>query len=569
MSKLSAQEAEEIALRSLINPGYFCRTFLPHWFGLPMPWAHRGIVAILTRKVDWLLEFGEEKWPRQVGAWTPEGLAKIERHFVWKEDPEDSRSPEYPLFQVERDSKGNPVKINLRVSNRTLIIAPRGFSKTTILNAVNLQDIVEHEIKFLIYLSEAATHAELQLGNVKRELEGNDLLRLVYGDKKSDRTSGRSWSQDFITTADGMHVGAKGRMGQVRGLNVDGQRPDKIVFDDVEDKESVRTIEQRQKTLDWLKGDVEPALPQIGDQITGQIIGLGTILHPEALLPTLARDPEWVVVKLGALDRDGDPLWTHYMTKTQFDAKRKSFIRLGKLDLFNMEYRSAIKVEGEDEQRKFPTSFIYKTMTREDFVGVGLALDPAISDGPDADMVAFGVTGMTERGQHHVLECICQAGMPPREQIDRFFELVWKWRPTKCGVEAIAYQRALVHLIKEEQFRRSRMMGSVAFFEIIPIKHGKIAKTPRVEGVLSPRYMAGYITHQRRFVELEDQLLDWPHGKKDGPDAVAMAISLCDPYAAFAVPDEFDEKGELIQDKLSRDEFEPLEVVLPGWRTAP
>ena len=61
---LSVLEAQAIALESFEDPAFFCRTFLPEWFYLPMPWVHRGMLAILARQTDWLLRFGEEKWPK-------------------------------------------------------------------------------------------------------------------------------------------------------------------------------------------------------------------------------------------------------------------------------------------------------------------------------------------------------------------------------------------------------------------------------------------------------------------------------------------------------------------------
>ena len=61
-----------------------------------------------------------------------------------------------------------------------------------------------------------------------------------------------------------------------------------------------------------------------------------------------------------------------------------------------------------------------------------------------------------------------------------------------------------------------------------------------MQGALAPRYKAGYVTHERLFPELKTQLLDWPNGKKDCPDAVAMAVTLLDPYAAQAADPEVD-----------------------------
>lgn len=563
---LTATEAEALAKLAYADPGYFCRTFFPHWFPLPMPWLHRGILALLTKQTDWLLKFGEEDWPQRKGVWDAKQLSKILRHFVWKAEPEDPLSQEVPIFETVLDDKGAIVAIDLRRSERTLIIAPRGISKTTLVNAANTRDIVYQETDFLVYLSETATHSEQQLDNIKRELMANDLLISVFGDKRPDRTDPERWTQSLFETIDGVVVAAKGRGGQVRGLNHRGKRPKRIVFDDVEDKESVKTDEQRDKTRTWLKADVEPALPQIDAANKGEILGLGTLLHHDALLVNLSRDPEWVVVRFGAVDPDGDMLWEHYMTRPQYEAKKRSYKRIGKLAEFALEYDSSTRVE--EEGAKFKDRFItYKFIDTEkiksEFPQIAISVDPAISNDPTADFCAFGVVARNPlNGTCHVCDIYMERGMEPRAQVDKYFELHFKWGCNVHGIESVAYQKALKYLVKEEMFRRGKFAGPSAYFEIEPISYGKTGKDERILGILAPRYAAGYITHQRRFPEYEIQLLEYPNEKKDGPDVIAQCIQLLDPSSAYA----FDPENE-DEDKLAKDQFEALE--LEEYRHAP
>ncbi len=535
-----------------------------------MPWVHRGMLSILSRQTDWLLKFGEEIWPKGTGNWTESQLDKIIRHFTWKADPNDPLCEPIHIFQAERDSKNNICALHLQISDKMLFIMPRGASKTTIVNAHNLREIARHETPFMVYLSETATHAEEQLLNVKRQIQNNSAYISVFGEKKPERSDPEKWTQDFIETIDGTVVAAKGRGGQVRGKNVGGKRPNLIIFDDVENLESVKTEEQRSKTLDWLKSDVENALPQIGID-RGRMIGMGTILSPDALLPTLAKSPEWITVTFGAVDPDGEMLWEHYMTREQYDLRRKSYARVRKLHLFNMEFCSTTKAEDEGAifQQRF---FKYAPMTIPEFIskcpGRALIMDPAIGEKKTADFAAFAVIGMTENGQIHIAEVFMDKGMSPRAKIDKFFELHFTYDCNKHGIETVAYQKALVHLAQEEMFRRGKTMGPKAYFNIEAVTHGNISKAERIEGILSPRYAAGYITHDHIFAEYEMQLIDYSPGgtaKKDGPDAVAMGIQLLDPYAAFA----FDAEN-LDPDKLAKDQFKPLEEELGGdFRMAP
>jgi predicted phage terminase large subunit-like protein len=179
-----------------------------------------------------------------------------------------------------------------------------------------------------------------------------------------------------------------------------------------------------------------------------------------------------------------------------------------------------------------------------------IVLDPAIAEKTtrksNPDFSAIAVVGISSRGRHFVYEAWGRQGASPREQIDKFFELRKRYQCERAGVEAISFQRALVHLMREEMFRRGE------YFELETITHSS-AKIERIKGVLQPRYSAGVVHHIRRFVELESQLLDFPNGHDDFPDAVAMAITLLDPYAAQAADPTKD---------LGADDYEPLDNVL-------
>lgn len=91
--------------------------------------------------------------------------------------------------------------------------------------------------------------------------------------------------------------------------------------------------------------------------------------------------------------------------------------------------------------------------------------------------------------------------------------------------------------------------------EVQPVRHAK-AKAERINGLLQPRYAAGYVRHARRFPEYEAQLLDFPNGKHDdGPDAVSGALGLLNPAV------------EVEPGGLSADSMPPLRQVFGGdWR---
>lgn len=534
--KLTERERAELAEKGLNDPVFFCRMFLPKWFPKKMPWVHRGLLAILLRKTSFLLNFGTEQWAEGEGEWTEAELDKIVAHFVWKENPDDPNAPVHSLFEVHRDTMGRPLKVLLNTSQIQMAVMPRGFSKTTICNAAVLIYVVYEMKRFIVYVSETAGHAKAQLDNVATQLETNELLIELFGALAPERNHPNPWREDEKQTLSGIWMIARGRGGQVRGLNRDGARPDMVLVDDVENEESVATEEQRKKTLKWFQSGVRPALPRNNPKAFIQL--LGTMLDANALLPTLAKDPSIVNVRFGAVDPSGEMLWPEHMSEAAYKALKESYRRVGTLSVFSREYDSEITNE---EERVFQHKPVHQVRLRDEFAIVALAVDPAISENMRADFCALAVVGRDFTGRLHVLDTVMKRGMTPREQVDEIFRLKTFWRADRVGIEAVAYQKALIHLVKEEMFRKSAIYGDAAYFEVLEIRHNSDQdKIKRVQGTLAPRYAAGYITHQRQFFELETQLEDWPNGKKDGPDVVAMAITLLDASAGLILANDLE-----------------------------
>lgn len=526
---LSKLQIENELKHMLADPVYALKMLLPNWYPDKMPWFHRGILAILTKQTGFLPQYGE--------------LDKIVENFVWREDPWDPTSPARPMFTLNPDGT-----VDLEMAPFTLIMLPRGFSKTTLLNGVNIYNTLFRLRKFIVYISESSTHAETQLKNVASQLVGNDLIGTLFGSLRPAQGSGLTWTSDFFQTLTGVSFLARGRGSQIRGQNINAQRPDLILLDDVEDREAVQTEDQRLKTRRWFYRDVLPALPK-RDNSAGVVV-LGTLLNSDSLLVTLSRDPRFNSVVFGALDSRGEPIWPEHMGVEKLELEKSAAAVAGDLAGYYMEYFNQVR-GGEDS--KFRSEFFrYDPPTLNDDYMVAMAIDPAISDKPDADFCSIAVVAMhLKSGKHYVLDVWCKRGAAPREQVDTYFALSKKWKVKHHGVEAIAYQSALVHLLREDMFRQKH------YFEITKITHGT-KKDERILGVLQPRYANGYIIHAKRFPMLESQLLDFPNGKKDAPDALAMAISLLDPYAAAAADPSLD---------LGADEYEPLDKVLKGdWR---
>lgn len=505
---LSEEEKKNLRRELYLDPVLFMRTILPHWFTEPLTWMHRGYLAILLRRTDFLPKYGE--------------VDKIIKNFVYKQNPWDEEEKGKPLFSLEKDGS-----ISLLVTKHTEIMMPRGIGKTTVANGADIFKGCYKVNNFVLLIGETATHAETQLGNCRKEFEYNAKLISLYGNLKG---TGK-WAQDQIELANGFIMAATGRGGQVRGRNVNGNRPDCIRLDDVEDKESVSTNDQREKTRDWFLGDVLPALGELNP--LASIILTGTLLHNEALLVTIGQDPTFTTIVLGVVDSDGEPVFPKYMSTEKIALKKEMYSRQGKLDLFYLELFN--RLVSEDTMKLRPSDINRDLLSRP--IARALAHDPAISKKKDADDAAFAVVGIYPGGHFQIEDVEGFKGLTPQEARDLFFKKRALWKeegvPFLSGIETVAYQEALYDLITEEMAKRND------YFLLEKLRFSA-EKKARILGQLQPRYAAHVLHHRRPFPLYETQMREFPSGHDDLLDVVAMALFLLQNFISSANEKEID-----------------------------
>lgn len=509
---LSDEDKRNLVRELYLDPVKFLRTILPHWFTEPLTWMHRGYLAILLRRTDFLPLYGE--------------LDKIIENFVYKKNPWDEEEEGKPIFRLEKDGS-----VSLIISRFTEIMMPRGIGKTTLANGAEIFMGCYKVRKFVLKVGETATHAEAQLMNCRKEFEFNNKITLLFGSLKG----ADKWSEETFVLSNGFIMSATGRGGQVRGRNINSIRPDFIHLDDVEDKESVSTAEQRKKTLDWFMGDVLPALGELNTDAT--ILLNGTLLHNEALLVSLGRDPTFTTIVLGALDRRGNPVFPKYMNEEKLARKKDMFSRQGKLELYYLEYFN--KLTSEDTMALKPSDIDRTLLERP--LAIAIAHDPAISKKREADDAAFAVVGLYSAGHFQIETVEGFKGLTPQEAVQKFFSLraLWKEKgvPLLCGLETVAYQEALYDLMTEEMARRND------YFLLEKIRFSS-EKKARILGQLQPRYKAHLMHHRREFPEYESQMKEFPSGHDDLLDVVAMALSLLDSFITSSIEKSIDSDEE-------------------------
>lgn len=169
--------------------------------------------------------------------------------------------------------------------NRTARIAwaaSRGHAKSAYLsNAFPVHEIAFRKRRMILIISETNAGSKKFIKWVAGQLKYNDKLREDFGEALSpNKTQNEKDSEEAFLTSTGIKMEATSLGTQIRGFRNGAQRPDLILLDDLESRDSNNTPELRQKAKDWLNQDLMPAY----DPTQTAVIFMGTIVHADSLL---------------------------------------------------------------------------------------------------------------------------------------------------------------------------------------------------------------------------------------------------------------------------------------------
>jgi len=270
------------------------------------------------------------------------------------------------------------------------IVAFRGSAKSTIITtSYPIWAILgEQQKKFVVILSQTRIQARQHMVNIKNELENNELLKNDLGPFKE--LSDEWGLATLVFPKLNARISIASYEQSIRGIRHGQYRPDLIIGDDVEDLNSTRTREGRDKTHRWLTGEVIPS----GDRNTRLVI-VGNLLHEDSLLMRIQQDIE--EDKLDGLFRsyplineNGDILWKgKYENNNAIEEEKK---KTGDDIAWQREY--LLRIVPNEGQVIYPEWIQFYDELPKDkeprYTGIGI--DLAISKNDTADYTAI-VTG--------------------------------------------------------------------------------------------------------------------------------------------------------------------------------
>jgi hypothetical protein len=393
---------------------------------------------------------------------------------------------------------------------QVLIEAFRGAAKSTITEDGIVLEAIFGWLKNGIILSASRDQAIEHLRSIKHEIEHNEKIIAFFG--YLGGTSADVWNEDEIILANGVRIQALGRGQSFRGTKHLDARPDRLWFDDLEDDESARDELSCEAVKLWF---LKVALPAV-DNKRAKIRGLATPLHPKSLVMQLRDMDNWTtkvypIKFIDAATGEWWPTWEDKYPMEWIDAKEKEMHSLGAHQEFAQEYMC----QPEDPAAKLFTADLIKVRPQiHTWQATYVAYDPARSTNKQSATTGWAVFSWI--GNKLVVWDGGGDRWKPAELLDHIFAVNERYHPVSIGVEIQGLHEFIMQPLRQAQLVRHDVLS----LEILrPPKDKK-----NFIRSLQPLFVAGEVEFAQSLKEAAAQLLSFPTGKIDFPNALAYAL---------------------------------------------
>lgn len=384
----------------------------------------------------------------------------------------------------------------------------RGFGKSSIAEEAVIIKALYKRFKNGLVISATIDLACEHLGAIATELISNDKIAAIFGEQV-----GEMWGADKIVLSNGVCIQAISKGQKLRGTKHNDARPDLLYGDDIEDEEDVRTPKARAALRNWFFRKLLPAMTPPGTY-TARV--LGTDMDPESLLAEMRR-ANWLGKKYPLIYRDEDgherSTWEQRFPLEMCLKMRQGYEQRGALREFLIEFQCEVERE---EDKAFKREMFRVEPRVRTWQVVYHMWDPART--VSATAATTGFASWSWFGADLVVWKAYGLKVMPDEVVRRMFDEAEADSPVTVAVEEDGLNEWLKQPIRAEMLRRRMSLP----LQAVKAPKGKI---DFIKG-LQPFFMARELVFAQPLPELASQLLSFPTGAIDIPNALAYALRL-------------------------------------------
>lgn len=403
---------------------------------------------------------------------------------------------------------------------------PRGFGKTTLVKLYIVYCILFTKKQFILIMSATAGLAENIISDVADILDEPN-IRAVFGDWRAGMEKDTNALKKFAYRGKNCILAAIGAGGTVRGLNLKNERPDVMIFEDVQSREDADSQKVSDDLYRWMLGTAMKAKSPKG--CTTLFIA-NMYPTPHSILKKLKANPYWVKFIVGGILQDGTSLWEDLQPIAQLLREYRSDVASGHPEIFHAEVLN-------DEEASVNNLLDLNALPEYPFEdndidsGSFIVIDPA-TDKANADAVT--VAYFQAFDERPVAREIVEGRLSPLETIQESIKLCMKHGCSVVFIESNAYQYSLKFW--SEKVCKDLGIEGITFIDIYS---GRASKNSRILTMFKSYAKGEFYVHEDCRAQVHSQIRGFNPLKTDNVDGILDCLT----YA----PKIIAEHGELIK----------------------
>lgn len=408
---------------------------------------------------------------------------------------------------------------------------PRGFAKTTIVKLFILYCILFTKKKFILIIGSTESNAENILSDVMEMLVEDNILS-SFGDWRFSKEKETLSLKKFWFNGRPITLYAIGAGTAIRGANVKNERPDVMIFEDIQTKECSESQVQSDALERWMIATAMKAKSPKGCMF----IFVGNMYPgPHSILKKLKSNPNWIKFISGAILADGTSLWPDHRSVESLLDELDNDIAMGHPEIFFSEVLNDTEA-AVNTKVNFSLFKEWSWFPEELPQGKFIIIDPS-GDTAKSDVTAIGYVEVYD--EKPGFRTLISEKLSPGNTIRKALLLALRTRTRVIAVESTAYQASLLYW-----FERIAEQLELTGFQFVPINTSGISKNSRIAIGIKALEASEIVLHPDVASAVKNQIANWNPLKKnnidDILDLVAYIPKVLEKYPHAIISHEFD-----------------------------
>lgn len=389
---------------------------------------------------------------------------------------------------------------------------PRGFGKTMLIKVFILYCILFTKRKFILIICGTQSKSNNIISDIFSMLSERNITS-VFGDWKVGAVTDRQDLKKFGFRGRNIIVMGAGAESDIRGITLENERPDLMIFDDIQTREDADSETISNKIETWMVGTAMKAKSP-----HGCLFVFIANMYPTkfSLLRKLKHNSTWTKFIAGGILSDGTSLWEELQPLSQLTKEFANDLAMGRPEVF---YAEVLNDENASVNNLIDLSKLPPFPFQKDEIHSGnfIIIDPA-TDKAGSDFVS--IMYFEVFNGYPVCKSLIEARLSPGDTIAESLKIALNKNCRVIAIESNAYQYTLKYW-----FQFICAQKGIIGIEPVEVYSGTYSKNSRILNMFKQLLAGELFVDPECLAQVNLQITQFNPLKRDNTDGLLDCLT--------------------------------------------